>query len=112
MAIDKFELEGIFEKFIEKCYEPDLQKAAIKGIESIQIDFLQLAKFNPDIAEQLLDNPREAISALETAMMHKMQEWISGTFCQTACTIKIYREISTRQKSMDKRYESKNHQSS
>lgn len=88
MAIDKFELEEIFEKFIEKFYESDLREAATKGIESIPIDFVQIAKFNNNVAEQLLNTPQETIGALETAMIRRMRKWISGLSASQLAQVK------------------------
>ncbi|HII14993.1 MAG TPA: minichromosome maintenance protein MCM [Nanoarchaeota archaeon] len=88
MAIDKFELEELFETFIENFYESDLREAATKGKESIPIDFSKLAKFNPAAAEQLLDKPRGTIDALETAMIHRMRNWINGLSAKQLAQVK------------------------
>jgi replicative DNA helicase Mcm len=57
-----------FRTFIERyCYE-DLMKVAKGGQLSLTVDFLDIAKFNLDIAEELLNNPLEVIEYFEAAI--------------------------------------------
>lgn len=88
MAIERHKLEEIFKDFIETSYESNLQEAATKGLDSISIDFSQLAKFNAGAAEQLLDAPQETIDVLETAMIGRMRKWISGLSAKQLAQVK------------------------
>jgi len=57
-----------FEEFIETNYLGELMKIAAKGDRSLIIDFLELTKFDPKIADMLLDEPDEVIKAAELAL--------------------------------------------
>lgn len=50
-----------FEEFVRKKYLSNLAKAIKKGERSIQIDYANLEKFNPKIADELIDNPDKCI---------------------------------------------------
>ena len=43
------------EEFIETNYINELMKVASKGERSLIIDFLDLSKFDPEIADMILD---------------------------------------------------------
>ena len=57
-----------FEKFIEDKYIKELMNVAAKGERSLHIDFLKLSKFDPKIADMLLEQPDEVIKAAELAI--------------------------------------------
>jgi len=61
-----------FEEFFRQFYEKDLLAAALKGKKSIIVDFSLLDKFDPELADKLLNDPenvlktaREAISNMD-----------------------------------------------
>jgi len=59
---------NLFYEFIESEYHPTLAKQASKGENFLKIDFALLSKFNPELAELLLENPEDTIKAAELAV--------------------------------------------
>ncbi len=57
-----------FKEFIETTYKKKIQHLAQKGKKSLIIDFSELAKFDHELAEQLLEEPEETIKAAEIAI--------------------------------------------
>lgn len=57
-----------FEEFIQANYYKELMKAATKGEKSISFNFVELTKFDPDLAEILLETPEEVIKAAEISI--------------------------------------------
>lgn len=51
-------------------YKDQINKAVSKGKHSIVVDFFDLSKFDPDLAELLLEEPEEVIKAAEVAAEH------------------------------------------
>ncbi|MEM5834493.1 MAG: minichromosome maintenance protein MCM [Candidatus Aenigmatarchaeota archaeon] len=65
------EKENIIEKFIEflrEEYYNDLVSAVNEGKKSIWIDFSLLDKFDPELADYLLENPEEVLELAEEAI--------------------------------------------
>ncbi len=59
---------GAFQEFFETtCYDELLERVRT-GKKFIVIEFQDLAKFNPDLAESLLEAPEDAIKAAEVAV--------------------------------------------
>ncbi|MBR9683712.1 minichromosome maintenance protein MCM [Candidatus Woesearchaeota archaeon] len=58
----------VFQEFIEKNYEPQLLESVRKGKEFLLLDFFELAKISPELAEELLENPEEILKAGELAI--------------------------------------------
>jgi replicative DNA helicase Mcm len=56
------------EEFIELHCLKDLMKAAASGTKSLVLDFVELSKFDPELATLLLDQPEEVIKAAEIAL--------------------------------------------
>ncbi len=56
------------EQFIESNYLKQLMKVASKGGRSLVIDFIELSKFDPSLADMLLDQPEEVLKAAELAI--------------------------------------------
>lgn len=54
-----------FQEFFESRYLADFMEAARLGKKSVVIDFLELSKHDPELAELLLDQPEEVIKAAE-----------------------------------------------
>ncbi|MCB9358533.1 minichromosome maintenance protein MCM [Candidatus Woesearchaeota archaeon] len=58
----------VLQEFLERHYHSKLLDAISKGDRSLKINFALLAKFNPEIADILLDQPEETLKALEIAV--------------------------------------------
>jgi len=57
-----------FHEFIEGNYYVGLLEAVRKENKFLVIDFIELAKFDPDLANELLDSPEEVIKAAELSI--------------------------------------------
>jgi len=57
-----------FGDFLEKFYKSDLLESIRKGKESISLDFTELTKFDPEVADYVLEVPEEAIKSAEIAI--------------------------------------------
>jgi replicative DNA helicase Mcm len=57
-----------FEEFFSALYTKHLLRAAALGKKSITIDFSELDRFDPDLADRLLENPAEMLSAAKAAI--------------------------------------------
>ncbi len=57
-----------FRIFIERYYYNNLMKTAKKGSLSLKVDFSDIAKFDLDIADELLSRPREILEYFEAAI--------------------------------------------
>lgn len=57
-----------FKEFIDEVYKAELSERVRKGSAFIVLDFAELSKFDPDLAEDLLDVPEEAVKAAELAI--------------------------------------------
>lgn len=66
--MDVSEQIDLFYKFIETEYYKDLARQVSKGHKFLKIDFNALSKFNPELAELLLEKPEEVIKAAELAI--------------------------------------------
>ncbi|MFT4303298.1 MAG: minichromosome maintenance protein MCM [Candidatus Woesearchaeota archaeon] len=56
------------QEFLERHYYSKLLEVIGKGEKALKIDFSLLAKFNPEIADLLLDEPEELLKAFEIAV--------------------------------------------
>ncbi len=54
-----------FSEFIEDSYKPALLEAASTGKKFFMVDFSELSKFDPSLAEEILDNPEEILKEME-----------------------------------------------
>jgi replicative DNA helicase Mcm len=68
IMLDANEQVKLFGEFIEQNYYPELLEKARKGEKFILIDFIELSKFNPELAELMLDHPDDVIKAGEIAI--------------------------------------------
>jgi replicative DNA helicase Mcm len=66
-AMTAAEQVELFYEFIDTHLKAELLKAARKE-EPLKIDFSALSKFNPELADSLLDNPEDVIKAAELAI--------------------------------------------
>ncbi len=57
-----------FHDFIESNYKKKLHQIISLGHKSLVVDFGELAKFDPELSENLLNDPREIIPAIEAAI--------------------------------------------
>ncbi len=57
-----------FQEFLEKNYLKEISEKARKGSKYIIIDFSELSKFDPRLADELLESPEEVIKAGEIAL--------------------------------------------
>lgn len=57
-----------FHDFIESNYKKKLHQIVSLGHKSLVVDFGELAKFDPELSENLLNEPREIIPAIEAAI--------------------------------------------
>src|SRR3989344_5122613 len=57
-----------FEEFIQMNHHADLLEKVRKGNEFLVINFGELSKFDPELADMLLDQPEEVIRAAELAI--------------------------------------------
>ncbi|MCS7105844.1 MAG: AAA family ATPase, partial [Candidatus Aenigmarchaeota archaeon] len=67
------EKENIIEKFVEflrEEYYNDLVNTVSEGKKSIYIDFSLLDRFDPELADYLLENPEEVLELAEEAIRH------------------------------------------
>ena len=57
-----------YRTFIEKYYTKELNIVAQKGRRALEIDFSNIAKFDPRLSEKLLSNPRESLEFIDAAI--------------------------------------------
>ncbi len=55
-------------EFLERSYQTQIFEANRQGKKSITIDFSELAKFSPELAEDLLEQPEDTLKAGEIAI--------------------------------------------
>lgn len=68
MELNVIEQIRRFQEFIEINYYNILLENARKGNKFLLIDFSELSKYDPDLANELLDSPEETIKAIEKAI--------------------------------------------
>ena len=66
--MDATEQINTFQEFLEGKYKSKLLDAVSKGNKFINISFKELSKFNPELAEELLERPDETIKAAELSL--------------------------------------------
>jgi replicative DNA helicase Mcm len=66
--LDAKERTQIIQDFLETVYHDQILTAVNKGQKFIIIDFNDIGKFNPELAEELLENPEEVIRDIEIAI--------------------------------------------
>src|SRR3989344_3949277 len=57
----------LFQEFLEQVYLDQLSEQLRKGETFLNVDFSELSKFNPELAEQLLETPEDTLKAAEIA---------------------------------------------
>lgn len=66
--LDATELIQKLHDFFQQQYYAELVEQARKGCKWLQVDFTDLSKFDPDIADALLEQPEEVLKAAEIAI--------------------------------------------
>jgi len=66
--VDVAEQINLFYKFIETEYHSELVRQVNKGQKFIKLDFNILSRFNPELADLLLERPEDTIKASELAI--------------------------------------------
>jgi replicative DNA helicase Mcm len=66
--MDALEQIRKFAEFFEQTYYAQLVEQARKGEKNLKVDFRELAKFEPALADLLLEYPEEALKACELAI--------------------------------------------
>ena len=56
-----------FEEFLDNNYKTELAENIRKGNEFLPVDFSLLSKFDPDLANLLLEDPENVLKAAEIA---------------------------------------------
>ncbi len=67
-TIDAPEMIRTLTEFLERSYYADLVEHARKGLKFITVDFQDLAKFEPALADLLLEQPEEVLKASQLAI--------------------------------------------
>ncbi|MFH1229268.1 MAG: LAGLIDADG family homing endonuclease [Candidatus Aenigmatarchaeota archaeon] len=57
-----------FEEFFRQFYEKDLMAVAAKGKKALEVDFVLLDKFDPSLADKLLNDPENTLKAAREAI--------------------------------------------
>ncbi|MBT3324197.1 minichromosome maintenance protein MCM [archaeon] len=68
MTLDASEQMEKFQDFVEQSYQKDLHENVSKGYDFLVLDFFELTKFDPRLADQLLEEPEETLKAAEIAL--------------------------------------------
>ncbi|MBI5871871.1 minichromosome maintenance protein MCM [archaeon] len=68
MAIDASEQIEKFQDFFDSACKKEIHAQTAKGKTYLIIDFFELTKFDPDLAEQLIEEPEETLRAAEIAV--------------------------------------------
>ncbi|MFH1649415.1 MAG: LAGLIDADG family homing endonuclease [Candidatus Woesearchaeota archaeon] len=67
-TIDAAKQIELFHKFLEEHHYADLVKQASKGHKFLVVELGELAKFNPELADLLLEDPEEVLAAASAAV--------------------------------------------
>ena len=68
MVVDAAEQIEKFQEFIEQSYQQLLHENISRGLRFLLIDFFELTKYDPQLADQLLEEPEETLKAAEVAL--------------------------------------------
>ncbi|HDJ96541.1 MAG TPA: hypothetical protein ENG45_00530, partial [Candidatus Aenigmarchaeota archaeon] len=66
--MEREDIVSAFMEFLKEYYYKDLAKAVTEGKRSIAVDFKKLDKFNPELADLLLEEPEDTIALAEKAL--------------------------------------------
>ncbi len=65
---DSTDLIESFSHFISECYAKELSRVITSGEKSLVIDYGELDKYDVELAEELLENPKNCFDAFEDAL--------------------------------------------
>lgn len=68
MALETSDQLDRFRDFFDSHHLADIQRLISQGKNSLIVDFSDLAKFDPDLAEQLLSEPEDTLKAAELSL--------------------------------------------
>ena len=68
MTIDTSDQIDRFREFFEIQHKGDIHRIISLGKHGLIVDFASLAQFDPDLAEQLLDEPEDSLKSAELAL--------------------------------------------
>ena len=68
MKIDANEQIERFKEFMQKIYQDELHKLSARGIKVLKLDFNELAAFDHELADELLEYPEDTIRAAEISI--------------------------------------------
>lgn len=66
--VDAHEQVERFQEFFDANYKKQIHEIVSKGAKSLVVDFLELSRFDPEIADLLLEEPEEIMKAAELAV--------------------------------------------
>ena len=66
--MDALEHVEKFKEFLEEYYEKELHTVISQGKKSLVIDFINLIQHEPELADELLENPEDSIKSAELAL--------------------------------------------
>ena len=59
---------SLFQEFFELNYQNDILESLRKEDKCLSVDFGELSKFNPELADNILENPENVVKAAELAI--------------------------------------------
>ena len=78
--MEKNEIIDQFSEFLRQKYYKELAKVVSKGQKSIQVDFSLLDKFNPSLADEIIEDPDNTIYYINESI--KQFDFSDGTDVQ------------------------------
>jgi replicative DNA helicase Mcm len=100
--LDTNEQINTFYEFLQAEYQEELIRQASKGNKFLKIDFSLLSKFNPELAELVLEQPEDSIRAAELAIANFDLEGGSKSFKARFCNLPSSQIIQIRNIRSDK----------
>jgi len=94
--LDANEQINTFYEFLQAEYQEELIRQASKGNKFLKIDFSLLSKFNPELADLLLEHPEDTIRAAELAIANFDLEGGSKSFRARFCNLPSSQTIQIR----------------
>lgn len=94
--MDANEQINTFYEFLQAEYQEELIRQASKGNKFLKIDFSLLSKFNPELADLLLEHPEDTIRAAELAIANFDLEGGSKSFRARFCNLPSSQTIQIR----------------
>src|SRR3989338_850934 len=67
-ALDASQQVDQLQRFLEQLHHAELVKQASKGLKYLVVDFADLAKFSPELADLLIESPEDVLAAASMAV--------------------------------------------